>query len=109
MATSTSRIACIGKASIRGRRSGRASGTLLARVRAARLLETFHRMMDAHRDKMELALTSADARRIVASGKTAVFLSIESGFDQEGDIDVLRLWHRLGVRFVQFAGQVTTA
>jgi membrane dipeptidase len=75
----------------------------------ARLLETFHRMMDDHRDKMELALTSADVRRIVASGKMAVLLSIESGFDQEGDIDVLRLWHRLGVRFIQFAGQVTTA
>jgi membrane dipeptidase len=75
----------------------------------ARLMETFHRMMDANRDKMELALTSSDVRRIVASGKTAVLLSIESGFDQEGDIDVLRLWHRLGVRFVQFSGQVTTA
>jgi membrane dipeptidase len=45
----------------------------------------------------------------VAAGKVAVLLSIESGFDQEGDIDVLRLWHRLGVRFIQFAGQVTTA
>ena len=72
-------------------------------------METFHRMMEANRDKMELALTSSDVRRIVASGKTAVLLSIESGFDQEGDIDVLRLWHRLGVRLVQFAGQVTTA
>ena len=75
----------------------------------ARLIETFHRMMDANRDKMELALTSADVRRIVASGKMAVILGIESGFDQEGDVDVLRLWHRLGVRLIQFAGQSTTA
>jgi membrane dipeptidase len=74
-----------------------------------RLIETFHRMLDANRDKMELALTAADVRRITAAGKLAVILSIEAGFDQEGDIDILRLWHRLGVRVIQFASQVTTA
>jgi membrane dipeptidase len=76
---------------------------------AGRLIETFHRTLDANRDKMELALTSADVRRIAASGKMAVVLGIEAGFDQEGDVDILRLWHRLGVRVVQFASQVTTA
>lgn len=67
-----------------------------------RLLETFHRVIEKHRDKMELALSSADVRRIVASGKMAVLLGIESGFDQDGDINILRLWHRLGVRSIQF-------
>jgi len=76
---------------------------------AGRLIETFHRTLDAHHDQMELALTSSDVRRIVASGKMAVMLSIEAGFDQEGDIDILRLWHRLGVRVIQFSSQVTTA
>jgi membrane dipeptidase len=74
-----------------------------------RLIETFHRVLDANPDKMELALTSADVHRITASGKLAVILSIEAGFDQDGDIDILRLWHRLGVRVIQFASQVTTA
>jgi membrane dipeptidase len=74
-----------------------------------RLIETFHRVLDANPDKMELALTAADVRRITAAGKLAVILSIEAGFDQEGDIDILRLWHRLGVRVIQFASQVTTA
>ena len=67
-----------------------------------RLLETFHRVLERNRDKMELALTSADVRRIVASGRMAVLLGIESGFDQDGDINILRLWHRLGVRSIQF-------
>lgn len=67
-----------------------------------RLLETFHRVLEQHRDKMELALSGADVRRIVASGKMAVLLGIESGFDQDGDITILRLWHRLGVRSIQF-------
>jgi membrane dipeptidase len=74
-----------------------------------RLIETFLRFVDKNRDKMELALTSADVRRITAGGKMAVILGIEAGFDQEGDVDILRLWHRLGVRVIQFASQVTTA
>lgn len=76
---------------------------------AARLIETFHRVLDANQDKMELALTPADVRRLVASGKMAVILRIEAGFDQEGDIDVLWLWHRLGVRLIQFSSHVTNA
>jgi membrane dipeptidase len=74
-----------------------------------RLIETFHRVLEQHRDRMELALTSADVRRIVASGKMAVLLGIESGFDQDGDIDILRLWYRLGVRSIQFTSHGGTA
>lgn len=74
-----------------------------------RLIETFHRVLEANRDKMELALTSADVRRIIADGKLAVILGIESGFDQDGDLDILRLWYRLGVRLIQFSSQVTNS
>src|SRR6267154_2577905 len=35
----------------------------------------------------------------------AVFLSCESGWDQEGDLDVLRALYRLGLRSVQFSSQ----
>jgi membrane dipeptidase len=75
---------------------------------ACRLIETFHRVLEANRDKMELALSSADVRRIVRSGKLAVILGIEGGFDMEGDLDVLRLFYRLGVRLVQFVNHNTT-
>lgn len=74
-----------------------------------RLIETFYRVLDAHRDKMELALSAADVRRIVASGKMAVLLGIEAGFDQDGDVDILRLWYRLGVRVIQFTSHRPTA
>ena len=70
-----------------------------------RLVETFYRVAEANKDKMELALTSADARRIVAAGKMAVFMGIESGWDHDGDIDVLRALYRLGLRSVQFSTQ----
>ena len=46
-----------------------------------RMIETFYRVLDANHDKMDLALMSADARRIVAKGKLAVFLGIEAGFE----------------------------
>ena len=72
-----------------------------------RLVEAFHRTVERHRDKMDLALTAADARRIVAGGRLAVFLGIEAGFDNEGDLDVLRALYRLGVRLVQFSTQTS--
>ena len=75
---------------------------------ACRLIETFYRVLEANRDKMELALSTADVRRIVGSGKMAVILGIEGGFDMEGDLDVLRLFYRLGVRLVQFVNHNTT-
>ncbi len=75
---------------------------------AVRLVETFYRVLEANPERMELALTVADIRRIVEGGKTAVILALEGGFDMEGDLDVLRLFHRLGVRKVQFANHNTT-
>ena len=75
---------------------------------ALRLIETFYRVLEANRDKMELALTSADVRRIAASGKLAVILAIEGSGDMEGDLDVYRLFHRLGVRMIQIVNHNTT-
>ena len=70
-----------------------------------RLIENFHRLLEANIDKMGLALSVQDARRIAASGRMAVFLGVESGWDHEGDIDVLRAFYRLGLRSIQFSTQ----
>jgi len=70
-----------------------------------RLIENFHRMAEANIDKMGVALSVQDARRIAASGRMAVFLGVESGWDHEGDIDVLRAFYRLGLRSIQFSTQ----
>ena len=74
----------------------------------ARLIETSYRVLEANRDKMELALSAADVRRIVGSGRLAVILGFEGGFDMEGDLDVLRLFYRLGVRLMQISSHNTT-
>jgi membrane dipeptidase len=73
-----------------------------------RLLETFFQVLDRNRDKMELALTPADIQRIVAGKKMAVVLGLEAGWDFEGDLDVLRLLHRFGLRLAQFSSHGTT-
>jgi len=54
---------------------------------------------------MALARSPAEARAIIAGGRMAVFLGCESGFDHEGDPDVLAAMFRLGLRTVQFATQ----
>jgi membrane dipeptidase len=76
---------------------------------ACRLLEIFHQVMEANSDKMELALDSADVRRIVAKGKMAHILGFEGGFDMDGDLEVLRFFHRVGVRMLQFVHHRTTS
>jgi len=75
---------------------------------AVRLVETFYQVLEANPERMELAFSGADVRRIVGSGKTAVILALEGGFDMEGDLDVLRLFYRLGVRLVQFTNHNST-
>ena len=70
-----------------------------------RLMDTLLRFSDKHSDKMAIALSPDDARRIVGSGRMAVFIGCESGFDHEGDADVLEAFYRLGLRSVQFATQ----
>jgi len=72
---------------------------------ALRLIETFLRYAETHADKMGVALDVQDARRIIESGRMAVFLGSESGWDHEGDPDVLASMYRLGLRTIQFASQ----
>jgi membrane dipeptidase len=70
-----------------------------------RLIETAYRYSEQHADKMTIVTSTAEARRVIASSRMAVFLGCESGWDHEGDLDVLGALYRLGLRSVQFATQ----
>jgi membrane dipeptidase len=72
---------------------------------ALRLIETAHRHALAHADRMAIVTDTQQARRVIASGRLAVFLGSESGWDHEGDLDVLGAFHRLGLRAIQFSTQ----
>ncbi len=66
-----------------------------------RLLDTARAQIDRNADKIEVALTGADVKRIVKAGKIAAVLDLEGGFDLDGDLAVLRTLHRLGLRGAQ--------
>lgn len=57
---------------------------------------------------IELALTASDIERINKKGKMAAFLDLEGGYDLDGDINLLRALHRLGLRSIQLTAHNTT-
>ena len=74
-----------------------------------RLLETFYQILDKNRDRMELALSMADVRRIAATKKMAVILGLEAGWEMDGDLQVLRFLYRMGLRMSQFTTYTATS
>lgn len=50
---------------------------------------------------VELARDASDVERINKAGKMAAVLDLEGSFDLDGDLDVLRALHTLGLRVVQ--------
>jgi membrane dipeptidase len=74
-----------------------------------RLLETFYQILDKNRDRMELALSMADVRRIAAAKKIAVILGLEAGWEMDGDLQVLRFLYRMGLRMSQFTTYTATS
>ncbi len=66
-----------------------------------RLLNMALDQLEKNRDVVELALDASDIERINRAGKMAAVLDLEGGFDLDGDLDVLRALHRLGLRVVQ--------
>jgi membrane dipeptidase len=66
-----------------------------------RLMNIALDQLEKHRDVVELARNASDIERINRAGKMAAVLDLEGGFDLDGDLDVLRSLHRLGLRVVQ--------
>lgn len=68
--------------------------------RALQLLDAMHGQFARHGGVMELAYTAADIERLHTAGKVAVVLGVEGGQAIEGDLALLRIFHRLGVRLM---------
>ena len=66
-----------------------------------RLMNMAIDQLEQNREVVELALDAADIERINRAGKMAAVLDLEGSFDLDGDLDVLRSLHRLGLRVVQ--------
>jgi membrane dipeptidase len=73
----------------------------LYRARLKRLLQmidAFHSEVEKNSDRIALATTYPEVMEAVEGGKVAAIVSVEGGEPLEGDIGVLRMLHRLGVR-----------
>jgi membrane dipeptidase len=71
--------------------------------RALECLEALHREVAANRKDMEFAYSSSDVERIHKSGKLAALASLEGGHLIADSLPILRLFHKLGVRYMTLA------
>ncbi len=65
------------------------------------------RMIARYPEAMELALSSADVRRIAAKGKVASLLGMEGGHVIENSLGALRAYYDLGARYLTLTHNVT--
>jgi membrane dipeptidase len=63
-------------------------------------IDLVHRMAGRYPGSLELALTAADVERIFAAGKVASLIGAEGGHSIDCSLGVLRVLHRLGVRYL---------
>jgi membrane dipeptidase len=66
-----------------------------------RLMDLAFTQLEKNRDTIEVALNADDIERITRAGRIAAVLDLEGGFDLDGDLGVLRMLYRLGLRSAQ--------
>ena len=87
--------------------STEASGDALERT--LEQVDLVHRMVQHWPEHFELASTADDIERIRASGRVACMLGIEGGYSIESSLAALRMFHRLGVRYMTLTHSLSTA
>ena len=63
-------------------------------------MDSFHTLMQNYPEQIEQAMTADDVRRITDAGKLAGILCIEGGHSIDDDLSILRMYHRLGARYM---------
>jgi membrane dipeptidase len=68
--------------------------------RTLQLIDGVHEQLRKHPGTMRLGLTAADVLQAHCDGVFCVLLGIEGGHSIEADLGLLRMYHRLGVRYM---------
>jgi len=64
------------------------------------LIDTFYNQLDKFNGEIQPAKKSGDIENIAKDGKIAAVLGIEGGHTVEGDLAILRTFHKLGIRLL---------
>jgi membrane dipeptidase len=72
-------------------------------------IDTVHQMMRRYPDTFELALTADDVERIFKKGKIASLIGMEGGHSIDNSLAALRMFHRLGARYMTLTHAKNTA
>jgi len=68
--------------------------------RALDLIDVTHEQIVHHADSLGWAGTADDIERLHRQGKVAILMGVEGGHEIEGDLRVLDIFYRLGVRYM---------
>lgn len=68
--------------------------------RALQLIARTYDAIENNRDKVALATTVREGRELKAKGFIAIFLGMENGLPVQKDLSLLRLFYRMGVRYM---------
>ena len=63
-------------------------------------IDLIHRLVEKHREHLELSLTAADVERIAGEGKIASLIGVEGGHAMEDSPDRLSEFYNLGARYM---------
>ena len=75
-----------------------------AKAQAMTKFNAIHRMTDSlYTDRIEMAYTADDVRRIHESGKLVALIGIENGYVIGKDLALLEKYHTLGARYITLA------
>ncbi|HEV8131711.1 MAG TPA: dipeptidase [Acidobacteriota bacterium] len=68
--------------------------------RTLQLIDAMYRVIDQSKGQLRLALDASDIERNVKTGKLSALMGIEGGHAIDDDLATLRMYHRLGVRYM---------
>jgi membrane dipeptidase len=71
-------------------------------------IDVVRRLVAAHPDAFELAVTADDVVRIHRGGKIASLVGIEGGYSINDSLGLLRVFHAMGVRYMTLTHSTTT-